>query len=173
MAADVKYGGSAVHSVSENNVLSYFGSAGTIVIEKDGVVIEEISVDGPKNGKNKIEKTNLAPGFYKVKVAGTDYMTEFCVCSYKLSSALSGTTLTVTVDMDELKKSGSEIAHMDFRMSSSAGFAGLATKGMLSLTEDEKETGVIVKTCTSNASNYKVYFKNKYGIWTHEMKPIG
>ena len=170
----VNYGNKSNYLEGETVGISYFGEdAGTIVIEKDGVVIEEISVDGPKNGKNKIEKANLAPGFYKVKVAGTDYMTEFCVCSYKLSSDLSGTTLTVTVDMDELKKSGSEIAHMDFRMSSSAGFAGLATKGMLSLTEDEKETGVIVKTCTSNASNYKVYFKNKYGIWTHEMKPIG
>ena len=75
--------------------------------------------------------------------------------------------LTVTVDTDELKKSGSTIEHLDFRTSSNGKtYAGLAVNGMISLTEEEKKTGVITEelAADSNAKNYKVYFKNKYGI---------
>ena len=37
------------------------------------------------------------------------------------------------------------------------------------LTEEEKETGVFTREIPADAANFKVYFENKYGVWTHTM----
>ena len=36
----------------------------------------------------------------------------------------------------------------------------------------EKSTGVIERIVPNSAANFKVYFKNKYGVWVHRMTPI-
>ena len=40
------------------------------------------------------------------------------------------------------------------------------------LTEEEKETGVFTREIPADAANFKVYFENKYGVWTHTMIPL-
>ena len=40
------------------------------------------------------------------------------------------------------------------------------------LTEEEKRTGVFTREIPEDAYNFKVYFKNKYGVWTHKMIEI-
>jgi hypothetical protein len=37
------------------------------------------------------------------------------------------------------------------------------------LTEEEKKTGSFTRKIPNDAVNFKVYFENKYGIWTHTM----
>ena len=40
------------------------------------------------------------------------------------------------------------------------------------LTDDEKESGIITREIPDDAGNFKVYFENEYGIWTHRMIKI-
>ena len=37
------------------------------------------------------------------------------------------------------------------------------------LTEEEKKTGIFTRKLPDDAVNFKVYFENKYGVWTHTM----
>ena len=37
------------------------------------------------------------------------------------------------------------------------------------LSEEEKRSGVITRKIPDEGKNFKVYFENKYGIWTHRM----
>ena len=37
------------------------------------------------------------------------------------------------------------------------------------LTEEEKEKGIFTRKIPDDAGYFKVYFENKYGIWTHTM----
>ena len=40
------------------------------------------------------------------------------------------------------------------------------------LTDDEKQSGKFSRPIPSDAYNFKVYFKNTYGVWVHPMKKI-
>lgn len=40
------------------------------------------------------------------------------------------------------------------------------------LTDDEKAKGIFSRKIPDDAANFKVYFENKYGIWTHTMIKI-
>ena len=57
----------------------------------------------------------------------------------------------------------------DFRLSGK-GLAGLA--GYTDLTEEEKAEHRFSRKLPDKAENFKVYYKNKYGVWTHLMKKI-
>ena len=37
------------------------------------------------------------------------------------------------------------------------------------LTEEEKKTGIFTREIPDDAVNFKVYFVNRYGVWTHTM----
>ena len=37
------------------------------------------------------------------------------------------------------------------------------------LSDEEKKTGVITRDIPEDAGNFKIYFENKYGVWTHTM----
>ena len=41
-----------------------------------------------------------------------------------------------------------------------------------SLSKEEKSRGIFERIIPKNAENFKVYFKNKYGVWVHRMTKI-
>ena len=40
------------------------------------------------------------------------------------------------------------------------------------LTDEEKQSGRFSRPIPSHGYNFKVYFKNEYGVWVHPMKKI-
>jgi len=40
---------------------------------------------------------------------------------------------------------------------------------MEELTDAEKKTGYFARVIPADAAYFKVYFENKYGVWTHTM----
>ena len=63
----------------------------------------------------------------------------------------------------------SELVYMDFRM------AGERVSGIVSfepLSDAEKQSGVITRRIPEGAENFKIYFKNPYGVWSHRMIKI-
>ncbi len=142
----------------ETVVISSFRDGdNTIEIEKDGEVIETIDVTGYKKLSRKLEA-----GYYKVRLKDTEFVTEFCVCKYDITFTKESKKVTITAKSDM-----GEIVHMDFRKGTSA-VGGLATKGMITLTEEEKASGIFTRSIPSDAGGFKIYFKNKYGIWSHQ-----
>ena len=71
----------------------------------------------------------------------------------------------------------SEITYIDFRHAGSANYQlkGSRASSMeraFDLTEEEKTSGIITRKFASDEENFKVYFKNKYGVWVHTMTKI-
>ena len=58
---------------------------------------------------------------------------------------------------------------MDFRVAGE-GCASLARYE--ELTAEEKQIGEFSRPIPSGGYNFKVYFKNEYGVWVHPMKKI-
>ena len=135
--------------------------ANTVVISKDGEVIEEVKTFG-----RAFFPRTLGRGYYTASLKDSGEFTEFCVTSPKIDFEVADGYITVTADpMDEK----SIIHYMDYRQKG-VGFASL--EKYEPLTEEEKRSGIIRRPLVPNGENFKVYFKNAYGIWTHKMIPI-
>lgn len=128
---------------------------------KDGEVIEEIVVTDKAALPRCFEK-----GYYKLILKNDGAAVEFAVNKAEISYKVENNQITVFADSCD---KDSEILYMDFRIQGK-GWASLAK--FEELTDDEKKNGVITRTIPSNGENFKVYFKNKYGVWVHQMTPI-
>ncbi len=158
----VDYGNKSNYFYGETTVISSFADGeNTIQIFRAGELIEEISV----NGYEKIERV-LEKGYYTVRLKGTEYFTEFCVVKPEITHTVANGVITLNVSSGD---SESKILFMEYRGKGQV-FSGLVE--MIPLTEEECESGVIVRTLTEGAYTYKVSFENKYGIWTHTIIQI-
>lgn len=155
----VDYGNKSNYLYGEMTVISSFAEGdNTVEIIRDGVCIEEIQV----NGYTKI-KRSLDPGYYEIRLAGTEHFVEFCVCQPIITHTVEGRTVTVIASSSDPE---SKIINMDFR---SSGFKVAGLVQMVQLTEEEKASGVIVRQIPNSAKTFKISFENKYGIWTHTI----
>ena len=146
----------------DKTIISVFAEGeNTVQILRDGALVEEIKV----NGYQKIER-KFEPGYYVAKLANTEHSTEFCVCKPEITHTVKDGVITINVSSGDPE---SEISHMDFRV---PGERYRPLHSIVELTEEEKKTGVIVREIPEGAGNYKISFKNKYGIWTVTMITI-
>ena len=128
---------------------------------KNGEIIEEIVVTGKAVFPRSFEK-----GYYELSLKNDGSIVEFAVNKAQISYSLEGNIIKVNADPCD---PNSEILYLDFRKSGKD-VASLAKFEILS--EEEKTTGAIERIVPRTAENFKVYFKNKYGVWVHRMAPI-
>ena len=127
-------------------------------------VIEEYTVTG-----KAVIPVVLPRGYYIARLKKSGDYTEFAVCKAEVTHEVKDGKITVSADpCDE----NSEIWYMDFRGERrSYGNVSHLVKHEI-LTTDEKECGVFTREIPEGAYNFKVYYKNEYGVWTHPMTPV-
>lgn len=173
----VDYGNKTNYRTYEDVVISAFTEGeNEIQICRDGEMVETLVISGRGNATRRFDR-----GYYTAKHVGTGETVEFCVAEPKIRHQVEDGKLTVWVDSCD---AGSKILYMDFREKSSRGISYvMSTKDqkvcysttcaslakLEELTEEEKETGVFTREIPEDAANFKIYFENKYGIWTHTM----
>ena len=115
----------------------------------------------------------LDRGYYTVTHKPSGETLEFCVTQPQIIYSVKDGKLTVYVDP---RDEDSKILYMDFRQKSNATYAKTPDCSSLEkleeLTDEEKRTGIITREIPEDGKNFKVYFENKYGIYTHTMLPV-
>ena len=81
-----------------------------------------------------------------------------------------GDTVTVYADPNDEK---SALWYMDFRIDGGEGATCASLDKYEVLTEEEIRSGVITRKIPADGKNFKVYYKNPYGIWTHRKTALG
>lgn len=171
----IDYGNKTNYRTCEDVVISAFGDGeNAIEIYSGDEVIEKLSIQGKGNISRKFDR-----GYYTVKHVNTGESVEFCVTMPQIYHRVENGFISVQVDSCDC---GSKISHMEFREGTRADrkddennqtlfynpiCASLAK--MEELTDEEKKTGLITREIPADAKNFKIYFENKYGIWTHAM----
>ena len=139
-------------------------SSGNDVIEviKNDEVIEEIHFY-----KKAVISRKLTRGYYIIRLKSTEDIVKFCINFASIRHIVnSDQTITVSAELTDKR---SEIHYLDFRKK---GIDIAPLSKYEPLTDDEKQSGVFTREIPNDAMNYKVYFKNAYGIWTYPMKAI-
>ncbi|MBE7062209.1 MAG: hypothetical protein E7390_00245 [Ruminococcaceae bacterium] len=182
-AIAVDYGDKTNYRTHEDVVISTFCEGeNEIEICCEGKQIEKFLI----SGVGKVQRS-FPRGYYTVRHVKTDETVCFCVTEPEISHSVQKDEITIKADACD---SESRILYMEFREKgkaeeiqgtgkddeNSAVFfysdqcASLAK--VEELTEEEKESGVFTRKIPEDAANFKVYFENKYGIWTHTMIKI-
>ena len=133
----------------------------TVELLCEGKLIESIQVD-----KRAQFPLSLGRGYYEARLQKAGEGVEFAVNAACVKHTAENGMLTVEADpCDE----NSEIVYADLRLEGD-GVAGISA--FLPLTDEERESGRFSREIPEDAVNFKVYYKNKYGVWTHPMKAI-
>ena len=174
----VDYGNKSNYRTYEDVVISSFAEGENVIeVCRGDEVLETVTISGRGNVSRKYER-----GYYTVRHVNTGEYVEFCVTEPEITHTVKDGVITVHADSCD---PGSKILYMDFR-EVSKGALKAAREGseeekkpynaccaalakLEELTGEEKKTGVIVREIPDDAANFKVYFENKYGIWTHTM----
>lgn len=175
----VDYGNKTNYRTYEDVVISAFGEGeNKLAIYRNDELLEELTITGRGKVSRRFDR-----GYYSVKHLGTCEEVEFCVTEPEISHSVENGVLTVKADPCDCR---SVIQHMEFREKSKGATADAfgntcelfynpvcaALSKMEELTEEEKKTGVFSRPIPADAANFKVYFRNKYGAWTHTMIKI-
>lgn len=170
-------GNKANYRTYEDVVISAFAEGeNEIQICRGGEVLEDIVISGRGNITRRFDR-----GYYSVRHVPTGEKVEFCVTEPKIRHQTEDGKLTVWADPCD---ADSKILYMDFREKSRSGVnhvVGMADQKIYysttcaslakleELTDEEKAAGVFTREIPDDAANFKVYFENKYGVWTHTM----
>lgn len=136
-------------------------SSDKVMIYKDGELVESFNV-----GAKAFLVRNLSHGYYKIMLERDGASVEFAVNRAKLSYTVSDGNITVNADPCDDQ---SIIVYADFRQ---AGTGCASLEKYEELTDEEKQSGTYTRPIPDGAENFKVYFKNPYGVWTHPMIKI-
>jgi hypothetical protein len=132
----------------------------TVTLRRDGKVIEQALTDGYTKIVRKLPR-----GYYTATLESDGTVLEFCITDPKSEYTVDGETITVRYDeCDE-----GELLYMDFRETKHTKAISSALAKVIEVTESEKKEGCITRSVPKDAYSYKLYFKNKYGVWTHPM----
>jgi hypothetical protein len=158
----VDNGNKSNYLVGEEVIISVFSDqSDEIEIYKNGELIESL----------KVASVTAFPrifvrGYYIAKLKERGDSVEFCVNKAEVRYQASGDVITVSADpCDEESK----IAYFDFR---EEGDEVASLSRYEKLTDDEIKSGCFSRKIPFDGKNFKVYYKNKYGIWTHKMTKI-
>lgn len=176
----VDYGNKTNYRTYEDVVISVFADGeNEIEICRGDEVVETITI----TGRGKVSR-RFARGYYTVRHKNTGESVEFCVTMPQISHKVENGMLIVNADPCDGE---SRISHMEFREKTknelnkesgkdaenvqvtfySNDCSSLAK--MEELTDAEKKTGCFARAIPADAAYFKVYFENKYGVWTHRM----
>ena len=147
----------------EETIISVLVDGSDIVqVINNSEVIEEIKVKEKALITRKFKR-----GYYVLKLKNSGDTVEFCVNKATISHSVKDGKITVVANSND---DDSKILYMDFRIPSENKFSALAKYE--EITEEERQSGIITREIPENGANFKVYFKNKYGVWVHQMTPI-
>lgn len=174
------HGDKSNYRTYEDVVISVFAEAETTAtICRDGNLVEKIAVSGPGQIRRKFER-----GYYTITHEASGQCVEFCVTEPRISHVTENGMITVKAESCDPH---SKILYMDFReltrieraaaqetiteYNTSVRYSTTcsALAKLEELTEEEKDTGIITRTIPGDAAYFKIYFKNRYGTWTHTM----
>ncbi len=156
----VDRGNKSNYLLGEEIIISLFSNInGNIEIIRNGALLESIAVSG-----NAVILKKLPVGYYEIKF--NEFSCEFAVNCATITHTVQGNFLTVNATSND---ENSEIVYMDFRVEGD-GASSLCKFEVL--TEEEKKSGIFTRPIDSEAKKFKVFFKNKYGVWTHKMEEI-
>ena len=173
------YGNKTNYRTNEDVVISVFREEkNEVEIACNGKLLETIHIDGRGKVSRRFEK-----GYYTARLASTGETLEFCVTEPEISHSVKDGKITIRANSND---SESSILYMEFREKTRSKFAEennqtlnvycnpccSALAKLEELTEEEKSTGVFSREIAEDAYNFKVYFENKYGRWTHTMIEI-
>ena len=176
------YGNKTNYRTYEDVVISAFlDGENEIEIRKGEELIEKFTINGKGNVARKFER-----GYYTVTLVNTGTVLEFCVTEPEISHSVKDGVITVRVNPNDDE---SCISHLELRektrLAEGADPQKLADETvnfynpccaslakLFELTDEEKKTGVFSREIPNDAFNFKVVFKNKYGMWTHTMIEI-
>ena len=158
----VDNGNRSNYLVGEEVIISVFADDNDVVeIYKNGELAESINVGARATIPRRLDR-----GYYIAKLKNTNESVEFCVNMAKIGFSVENGNITISADSYDQK---SEIIYFDFRVSG-IGCASLAKYE--ELTDEERQNGNFTRPIPSDAENFKVYFRNAYGVWTHPMTKI-
>ena len=175
----VDYGNKANYREDEDVVISSFAEGENAVEVCCGnAVIETVAF----TGRGKVTR-RFGRGYYTLRNENTGDTVEFCVTAPEITHTVENGEITIKADARDPE---SKLLHMDFRERSKGELANAgkdhenstvafySTKAATMsktemLTEEEKKTGIFTREIPQDAENFKVYFQNKYGVWTHTM----
>lgn len=142
--------------------LSVFAEApDTVALIRDGETVETVAV-----GARALLRLSLARGYYTARLKNAGDEVHFAVMGADISHTLLGDEITVTFDSHD---EASIADHFDFRIAGT-GWSSLAA--WTRLTDEERAAGRFTRKIPEDGKNYKLSFKNKYGIWVHPMTAI-
>lgn len=159
----VNRGNKSNYLLGESVIISVFSDApDTVDIISDGKIIESRAVVG-----RAVISVEPDRGYYTARLREDGSFTEFAVMQAQTSYEISGDEITVRANpMDPESK----IFYMDFREATSKAYATYASLSKYeTLTDTEKASGCITRKIPEDAGSFKVYYENKYGVWTHKM----
>ena len=158
----VDRGNKSNYLAGETVQISVFGVENDVIeLYRNSKLIEEIKV-----GARAMISRNPDKGYYEAKLKSANESVYFCVNKAKTEYSVENGVLKVRTDACDPQ---SEIHYMDFRVEGE-GCASLAKYE--DLTNEEKQSGIISREIPSDGYNFKVYFKNPYGVWVHPMRKI-
>lgn len=108
----------------------------------------------------------LPRGYYTARLQASGESVSFCVNCAEVEHRVENGVITLSVEPCD---PNSEIIYMDFREKGKRA-APLASYEVLS--EEERRSGRFSRAIPQDAEHYKIYYRNKYGVWTHPMKKI-
>jgi len=152
----VDFGDKANCLAGEKVVVSAFTEGGCDVeITRDGQPFEVVRFDGVGKVERYFER-----GTYVMKNSVTGEATTLRVNEPKIEFSIENGILNVRVDpMDD----ESEIIYMDMR---GPGERTGALLKVCHLTDEERKSGVFSREVPEGMGNFKIYFRNPFGIWT-------
>ncbi len=155
----VDYGNKSNYALGEETVISVFlEGENTVEILRNGEIIETV----PVTQNQKIART-FDVGKYTARLANTNCFTEFYVVQHYINYSVSNGDLIVKASTSD---PDSKLYYLDFR---EAGTLCAPLAKVEELTEQEKQSGEFSRKIPADAKNFKVVFKNPFGIWTHKM----
>ena len=158
----VNGGNKSNYLASDEVIISVFSDDNDVVeVLCNGKLVEEIKV-----GPRAVIPKRFDRGYYEARLKNANESVFFCVNKAKIQFSVENDILTVKADPCDEK---SEIHYFDFRI---AGIGCASLAKYEELTDEEKQSGCFSRPIPSDGYNFKVYFKNEYGIWVHPMKPI-
>jgi len=158
----VDYGNFSNYRTYEEVTISVFSDTDdSFDIIRDGEVIETVKTSGYTRLTRPFDR-----GYYVLRLVSCGETVEFCVTEPRISYTVNGGVLTVKADSCD---SDSRILYADFREKAKGENVWASLSKVIELTEEEKVCGEFSAEIPDDADNFKVYFENRYGIWTHCM----
>ena len=162
----VDHGNKSNYYLGEDVVISTFPEGENVLeIRRGEELVETITIAG----RGKVTR-HFERGYYTVTHKQSGEVAEFAVVTPEIRHSVKDGSLTVHADPCD---PDSKILYTDFREAGrtanhySASCAPLAQ--LEELTEEEKADGTWTRKIPEDGVHFKVYFENKYGIWTHTM----